>query len=265
MTKEQVKKWDRSSLKDPHALMDKRERVRGMFSSIAGSYDLMNHVLSLNLDRLWRRRVVSISGAGAGESVLDVCCGTGDLTFQFASSVRGLGQLVGVDFSQEMLEVARRKEVAGAASGRNGRHKGCNIKWICADAEDMPFADEHFDCACCAFGIRNLQDLSRGLGEINRVLKRGGRMVILEFSLPENRLLLWIYECYFRLVLPIIGSMISQDRCGAYQYLPESVRSFKTAGELNAIIEEQGFRLIRNEKRSFGVVRIFVGEKKQGY
>jgi demethylmenaquinone methyltransferase/2-methoxy-6-polyprenyl-1,4-benzoquinol methylase len=259
--KQLTKTWNRNNLKDPHRLPDKQRRVRTMFSEIAGTYDLLNHLLSLNMDRRWRRRAVELAQVAQGQSVLDLCCGTGELAMEFAKNQPHLHEIIGVDFSQAMLAQAAKKTQNSNDNGTD-RYNHSNIRWLCADAQKVPLPNERFDCVGCAFGIRNLADLPVGLEEIHRLLKPKGKMVILEFALPNNRLFRWAYMCYFRLVLPLIGGIISKDKHGAYQYLPDSVRSFKTAQQLDNLICQAGFTLVRSERLCVGAVLAVVAEKQ---
>ena len=261
MNQETNSSWRRDDLKDPHRAGDKRRRVRAMFSGIAGSYDLLNHLLSLNLDRRWRRRAVQLARVGPGQSVLDLCCGTGDLALEFARSHPDLAEIIGVDFAPPMLEIAAQKS---EKLSRRQRHDRCNnivFKWLCQDVEHLDLGADRFDCVSCAFGVRNLQDLPTGLKNIFHLLKPGGRVVILEFALPRNRLLGWGYACYFRLVLPVIGSIIAADRNGAYHYLPASVATFDAAVQIDSLLRKFGFTDIRIERLSAGAVLAFVALK----
>ena len=253
--------WNRTNLKDPHKLPDKRRLVRVMFSAIARRYDLLNHILSLNMDRSWRRRAVELAQPEPGQTVLDLCCGTGDLALQFACTEPRLSKIIGVDFSEEMLKVARNKQQKKQPKKQACRHNPPVIKWLCADAESVPLPGGHFDCVTCAFGIRNLQNLPTALREMFRLLKPRGRLVILEFAMPRNRLLSVLYECYFRLVLPCLGGIISNDKYGAYRYLPHSVINFPNAHRLEQLIRQANFSTVRIECLCRGVVLAIVADK----
>jgi len=261
MNQARNKVWTRTTLKAPHDLEDKRGRIQEMFSAIAGTYDLLNHLLSLNLDRRWRRKAAKLAPMQPGQKVLDLCCGTGDLAITFAELYPELTIIVGVDFAEAMLGIANNKMRTGRAKEYFGRCNFPYIKWLCSDAECLPFADEQFDCVSCAFGIRNLQNLLCGLQESYRVLKSGGHLVILEFAMPNHRLFEWLYAGYFRLVLPLIGSIIAKDAQGAYHYLPESVRSFSSAAELTETIRKTGFEAVHVERISGGIVAAYVARK----
>ncbi len=203
--------WDDARLRDPHAQSDKAARVRSMFDQIAPTYELVNRRLSIGRDAYWRRRAVELAGVGPHDRVLDVACGTGD--FARAFSAAGPAAVVGCDFSVGMLSQAAAHPVA-------------DIKWCRADAQALPFRDECFTVAACAFGVRNLQDLAAGLTEMRRVLRSGGRLVILEFSMPASMVFGSLYLFYLRRVLPRLATWISRDHSGAYRYLPASVSSF---------------------------------------
>jgi len=253
--------WPRHNLKNPHQLKDKRLRIRQMFSDIAESYDLLNHLLSLNLDRLWRRRAVQLAHVGPGQSILDLCCGTGDLALTFAHAQPDLNEILGVDFAQPMLHLAQKKTDKFIRQHPPKHHNFVIPKWLCQDAEQLQLGPNRFDCVTCAFGVRNLQNLSVGLKNIFHVLKPNGRLVILEFALPQNPLLAWSYAFYFRLVLPVIGSIIAHNSKGAYHYLPASVAAFDSAEQIVKSLKNTGFTSIRVEKFTGGTVLAFVGHK----
>ena len=224
--------------------------VREMFSSIAPRYDLLNHVLSFNTDRYWWwrtarafRHILGRPGAG----VLDVCCGTGDMTFALARRAASGVTIVGADFSVPMLERARLK---GA---------GKPIQWVEADALKMPFADAGFDLVTSAFGFRNLANYSQGLGEIYRVLKSGGEIGILDFGEPQG-LLGELYRWYFRHVLPRIGTLISGIR-GPYAYLPASVSRFPAPEQMLASMREAGFTSAAYTPYTFGIAGLYRARK----
>jgi demethylmenaquinone methyltransferase/2-methoxy-6-polyprenyl-1,4-benzoquinol methylase len=230
-------------------------QVREMFSRIAPRYDLLNHLLSLEVDRLWRMRLARRFGAvlkNPEASVLDLCCGTGDLAATFRRA--GPARVVGVDFAHPMVTRAVAKDVsAGASCG--AVHGRKNQAYIEADALELPFADARFDLVATAFGFRNLANYERGLIEIRRVLKPGGALAILEFSEPRSRVFGAVYRFYFRSVLPRIGRAISRDGT-AYSYLPASVGRFLSVDELVRMIERVGFRGARSENWTGGVVAL---------
>ena len=221
--------------------------VRGMFGRIAPRYDLLNHLLSMNIDRYWRARTVKrVSDflTKPGARVLDVACGTGDLTIALAK--RGCGALVlGSDFSHPMLTAARSKT---------------SLELFEADALALPLADASFDLVSIAFGFRNLANYGRGLVELRRILKPGGTLAILEFSTPPNALMAAMYDFYSHQVLPKIGGWISGSP-EAYTYLPESVRKFPDAPGLAEQMRQAGFESVRYERMTAGIVALHLGER----
>ncbi|HUB26432.1 MAG TPA: ubiquinone/menaquinone biosynthesis methyltransferase, partial [Tepidisphaeraceae bacterium] len=208
--------WNDSLLHDPHAVADKRIRVRRMFAAIAPSYDLNNRLHSLWMDQSWRRRAVKLADLKSTDRVVDVACGTGDLSLRFARALDSPkpGQVIGIDFTHEMLPIARQK------SGDQP------VYWLNGDALCLPLPDASADVVSIAFGIRNVADPAAACREFRRVLRPGGRLIILEFSLPANPLLRALYNFYFRRILPRTATWISGDKTGAYRYLPESVNTF---------------------------------------
>ncbi len=223
-------------------------RVREMFGSIAGRYDLLNHLLSGNVDKRWRRIVANrvrekLSSSSA--RVLDVACGTGDLSLTLFETT-GAG-VVGTDFCRPMLEIA-----AGKLSGR--------IRLIEGDALDLPFRDGTFDVATIAFGLRNLSNVEGGLAELSRVVKPGGWVAVLEFSRPANAILRPLFGFYFRKLLPWIGGVISGSR-GAYTYLPASVQKFPDQSQLLLMMEEAGFDQVKYENLTGGIAALHMGRR----
>jgi demethylmenaquinone methyltransferase / 2-methoxy-6-polyprenyl-1,4-benzoquinol methylase len=227
--------------------------VRGMFGRIAPRYDLLNHLLSMNIDRFWRARTVSRVAhvlARPGAQVLDVCCGTGDLMLALEARARE-GRVFGSDFCHPMLVAARRK-----TSQRHFRSELFE-----ADALHLPIADASLDLVTIAFGFRNLTNYHNGLIELRRVLKPGGTLAILEFSTPPNPALAEIYRFYSRAILPTIGGMISGSR-EAYTYLPESVRKFPDAEGLADQMRDAGFANVRFERMTAGIVALHLGDRR---
>ena len=233
--------------------------VREMFTSIAPRYDFLNHVLSFNVDRLWWRRTARAFEkilARPEARVLDLCCGTGDMTFALGQKRRGeKANLFGADFSHAMLERARRKSTERAG----GEKDKVTPQWIEADALKLPFADEHFDLVTSAFGFRNLADYDAGLREIARVLRPGGECGILDFAEPKGAFG-HLYRFYFKQILPRIGSMISGVR-GPYAYLPNSVERFPEPEEMLARMRAAGFREVSWTQYTFGIAGLYRGKK----
>jgi len=226
----------------------KRSYVRGMFTAIAPRYDLLNHLLSLNCDRLWRRRAIARLGWERAPSgrYLDLCAGTLDLAATLARRPGFQGTVVGADFVVPMLAL--------------GRHKAPRLAPVGADALTLPFSDGAFDGAMVAFGVRNLADLDRGLAEAARVVRPGARLVVLEFATPTFAPFRAAYLFYFRRVLPAIGRFVSQHTT-AYSYLPESVLRFPTPAELTSRITGAGFRDVRCDLLTGGIVAIHSGTR----
>jgi demethylmenaquinone methyltransferase/2-methoxy-6-polyprenyl-1,4-benzoquinol methylase len=224
--------------------------VRGMFSRVAGRYDFLNHLLSLNIDRYWRARTVRRLRPilhRPGARVLDICCGTGDLLLALASDCAG-AIVMGSDFCHPMLAAAQQKIAR--------RHARAVL--VEADALALPFADASLDLVTAAFGFRNLANYEKGLGEIRRVLKPEGAVAILEFSQPENAAVSALYGFYSSKVLPFLGGAISGDR-NAYRYLPESVRRFPGVEELADTMRGAGFARVEYERMTGGIVALHTG------
>lgn len=234
-------------------------KVREMFTRIAPRYDLLNHLLSLQLDRLWRartaRRLRAIL-ARPDALVLDLCCGTGDLAFSFAHS--GKARIIGADFSRAMLLRAKKKSAVHARA-----HGVLPLPFFEADALRLPFADSSFDLVATAFGFRNLANYEDGLREILRTLKSGGTLAILEFTEPPPGLLGNLYRWYFRSLLPHIGKLISGDP-DAYSYLPASVALFPRAADLASLMRAVGYASVDFQSWTLGAVALHTGSKPSG-
>jgi demethylmenaquinone methyltransferase/2-methoxy-6-polyprenyl-1,4-benzoquinol methylase len=216
------------------------DAVRTMFDRIAPVYDLMNRVMTAGLDRRWRRLTVA-AVVQAGDRVLDACCGTGDLA---VGSVRAGGQVTGLDFSQRMLERARRKSAA--------------VEWVEGDLLALPFADESFEAATVGFGVRNVADLPRSLSELARVLVPGGRVGILEITTPRGPLAVF-YRLWFDRIVPLLGKLLRGGT--AYTYLPASVRRFPGPEELSGLLRTAGFDDVRYRLLAGGIVALHTGRK----
>jgi demethylmenaquinone methyltransferase/2-methoxy-6-polyprenyl-1,4-benzoquinol methylase len=238
----------------PSQLLDKREsRIRTMFGNIAPRYDLLNHLLSLNVDRYWRwrttRLVPPLVDEGAAP-ILDVCTGTGDLALAYDRAARGRVPIIGSDFCLPMLLPARQKAKART-----------RIRFIEADTQQLPFPDDTFQIVSVAFGLRNVTDTDRGLAEMTRVARPGGRVAILEFSQPRNWLLGPLYRAYFRWVLPRVGQLVSRSRDRAYSYLPASVMEFPDGEALADRMRQHGLTEVRWHPLTFGIATLYVGVK----
>jgi demethylmenaquinone methyltransferase / 2-methoxy-6-polyprenyl-1,4-benzoquinol methylase len=221
------------------------QQVRAMFDRIAGVYDRMNRVMTAGLDARWRARAADLAALGAGGRALDVACGTGDLSIELASRVGERGEVVGCDFSERMLELAR--------------HKAPPVRFEQANALDLPYADAEFDAATVGFGARNFADLDRGLSEMARVVRPGGRVVVLEITTPQRPPLSWFYRVWFDRIVPVLGRLTGQ--ADAYSYLPSSVRRFPAPEQLAALMAGVGLGRIRWVLTGGGIIAIHVGER----
>mgnify|MGYP006415375571 FL=1 len=224
---------------------------REMFTAIAPRYDFLNWLLSVGQDKYWRKQAVDLLDPIRRDHILDVATGTCDIVIEIAK--RNLAvRIFGIDFSQRMLELGKAKV------SRNYYDK--SISFQIGSGDHLPFANESFDGVVCAFGIRNFANVKRGLREFYRVLKPGGRIVILEFSVPQNQFLNAVYECYFNFILPKIGNLVS-GHSNAYTYLPESVAHFPNQKIFVEWIEKTGFKKVSFEELTFGIVSIHRGFK----
>lgn len=224
-----------------------------MFGAIAQRYDLLNHLLSLGIDRWWRRTTVRLVAPQGPAPILDVCTGTGDLALAYWRRTGGTTPIVGTDFCLPMLEIARQKAARAQA--------GEIVRFIEADTLHLPFAADSFQIVCVAFGLRNVQDTDGGLTEMVRVCRPGGQVAILEFSTPTAPPLRWLYGCYFRWVVPRIGQALARNADAAYNYLPQSVGEFPQAEALCRRLEAAGLRAVRSYPLTFGVATLYVGTK----
>lgn len=232
--------------------MPKKEKIEQMFNDIAPSYDRLNHLMSLGIDNIWRKKALKEIVDGTQQQILDVACGTGDSTIAIAKAMEPGGRVTGIDISAGMMEPLMRK------AAHEGVHD--RIKLLKADALQMPFEADTFHRVTCAFGIRNFEDRKKGLAEFLRVLKPGGRAVILELGIPDKPFIKTLYDIYFRHILPLIGGIISGNRA-AYRYLPESVYAFPRPETFCAMMERAGFHNVRHRNFTFGLCRLFIGEK----
>ena len=249
----------KSSTKQPPAavnLSKDRERIKGMFSGISRRYDFLNHLLSLNRDRSWRRRTARELSPAAHERILDACTGTADLALELSQYVdeSSGGHDIGTDFCVEMVCIGEHKRL------RKNENR-CSL--VVADTLNLPFGDETFDAAAVAFGIRNLCDLEAGLLEIRRVLKPGGRIALLEFTPPRGAVLRSLFALYFRRVLPWLGRVFSRSAKGAeaYSYLPASVAEFPGPEKLEVLIRNAGFDSVRHHLMTAGIVALHLGRR----
>ena len=223
-----------------------------MFDGIAPSYDRLNHLLSLGVDRLWRKRSLKAIADGTQQEILDVACGTGDSTIAIAEAVAPGSRVTGVDISEGMMSLLMRK------ASKAGVHE--RIRLLKADAEALPFPDGSFHRVSCAFGVRNFERKDLALSEFHRVLKADGKAVVLELSVPDVPLLRRLYDLYFLHVLPWVGGWISGNRA-AYKYLPASVHTFPAPDSFCDLMRDAGFRSVYYKTFSFGLCRMYVGSR----
>jgi demethylmenaquinone methyltransferase/2-methoxy-6-polyprenyl-1,4-benzoquinol methylase len=236
------------------ALLDKREaRIRSMFGAIAPTYDLLNHLLSLNIDRYWRWRTTRLVPPAGDGPILDLCTGTGDLALAYDRAARGQVPIMGADFCHEMLcRAIAKTEKRGAAE---------RIRYVEADAQCLPFRDGMFQIACVAFGLRNVTDTDRGIAEMVRVTRPGGKVAILEFSQPRHWLFGRLYRLYFSHILPWVGQTLSRSKDNAYRYLPASVMNFPDGEALAERLRGHGLSDVRWYPFTFGIATLYVGTR----
>lgn len=231
--------------------MAKKEGVKKMFDNIAPDYDKLNHILSLNIDKNWRKKAVrELADEARPLNVLDVACGTGDFTIEIARKVPHGSTVVGVDISDGMIAVGLEKLAK----------LGIDATLKVADCEALPYEDNTFDRISVGFGVRNFEHLELGLNEMYRVLAPGGKLVILELSVPSNAFIRWCYKLYFLKILPFIGGLVSGDR-SAYEYLPASVLRFPAPDKFMSIMKSAGFDVVEHRAMTLGVCRIYIGKK----
>jgi demethylmenaquinone methyltransferase/2-methoxy-6-polyprenyl-1,4-benzoquinol methylase len=233
-------------------LSEKGEKIQQMFGTIAPRYDFLNRMLSFGIDRRWRKKAVRLLKYHEGARILDVATGTGDVALEIARTTPPSVKITGADFCKEMVDLGQLKAAQSAYAGR--------IDFTVAPCEDLPFPNDTFDSITIAFGIRNVVDRKLGLAEMWRVLRPGGRMIILEFSTPRSQLFRQIYYFYFRRLLPVIGGLFSKFH--AYKYLPDSVLEFPSHEEFAAMIEDAGFHSVLIRELTFGIASIYVGDKE---
>ena len=222
-----------------------------MFDRIAGVYDLMNTAMTAGLHHGWRTRAADRAELAEGDSALDLCCGTGDLALELRERVGASGRVVGADFSERMLELANAK---AAERGMP------DVAFEWADALELPYSDSSFDAVTVGFGVRNLADLDRGVGEMARVLRPGGRLVILEITQPQKPPLSTFFSLWFDRLVPLLGRLAGDPE--AYSYLPESVRSFPSPAGLAEIMDRAGFERIRYTILAGGIIAIHSGARR---
>lgn len=238
-------------------MTEDKQHIGSLFDRIAPTYDGLNHGLSLNIDRLWRRKTVSLMPPA--EHVLDVAIGTADLTIAMLRAGKAQ-RVTGIDLSREMMRIGEEKLTPKQGAAQTGTPGAKPVNFVYANAQSMPFEDASFDGVTCAFGCRNFSDLDAGLREMYRVLRPGGQVTILEFSYPSNKLIRWGYDLYFSHVLPFVGRLVSRDKT-AYTYLNKSVKSFCWGEEFLRHLTLAGFQDARFETLTFGIATIYVATR----
>jgi demethylmenaquinone methyltransferase/2-methoxy-6-polyprenyl-1,4-benzoquinol methylase len=236
--------WTCNNLSNPHEIEDKHERVEQMFTAIARKYDLNNRLHSLWRDQVWRARAVKAAQLNGDEDVLDIACGTGDLAMAFY--LANVKSVIGIDFTKAMLDLA----IAKAKDAK------FDIDYRQGDAMQLDLPANSADVVSIAFGIRNVQQPSKAIEEFYRVLRKGGRLIVLEFSTPKNPIIRFLNNFYTKKIMPITATLIARDTSGAYRYLPKSVETFIDAKELCDEIEKAGFTEIKQTPQTFGVCTI---------
>lgn len=244
---------------NPGSAIDKsNSRVKRMFGEIAPRYDLLNHLLSMNVDRYWRWRTVrmvppQLNGDLGDKPILDLCTGTGDLALAYDRAAGGALAITAADFCREMLDIGQKK---GQRAGIND-----HVEWIEADAQQLPFEDNTYQIVSAAFGLRNVADTDQGLREMTRVCCPGGKVAVLEFTTPRWQPFKGFYGWYFRNVLPKIGQLMMKNNSAAYEYLPESVGAFYEYEQLTQRMAAAGLSNVRYHPLTLGVATLYVGEK----
>lgn len=228
----------------------KKEQVAKMFNNIAPKYDFLNHTLSMGIDILWRKKAVKLLKKGNPKSVLDIACGTGDFAIEDLNS--GATEVVGLDISEGMVNVGIEKVKAKGLQDKVSLRVG--------DSENIPFDENTFDGITVGFGVRNFENLEKGLSEMHRVLNKDGQLIVLEFSKPKKFPIKQFYFFYFKYILPKIGRLVSKDKT-AYTYLPDSVKAFPDGKDFTTIMEKVGFENTKIIPCSFGIASIYVGTK----
>jgi demethylmenaquinone methyltransferase / 2-methoxy-6-polyprenyl-1,4-benzoquinol methylase len=244
--------WEEPLLANPHAVADKRGRVQKMFTAIAPSYDRNNRLHSIWMDEMWRRRAVKLARVKPTDIILDVACGTGDVSLKLFEALHSnnpaaTGRVIGLDFTYAMLPFAREK----------ARNRSAAISWINGDAQSLPLPDGCCDVVSISFGIRNVVDTAAALREFRRVLRPGGRLVILEFWWPPNPIMAWMFNLYFRHILPRTATLLSGDKTRAYHYLPNSVSTYLTPDRMSEMMTAAGFANVVQRPLTFGVVYVY--------
>jgi demethylmenaquinone methyltransferase/2-methoxy-6-polyprenyl-1,4-benzoquinol methylase len=227
-------------------MIEKKQKVKNIFDSIAFRYDFLNHLLSFGVDHYWRKKALDLSKVGSESILLDVACGTGDVAIE--AYKQGVRSIVGADFSHNMLGLFKKKSewIVG--------------KVIQTTAEQMPFRDNTFTNITVAFGVRNFYDIKEGFKSFHRILKKNGKATVIEFQMPQNKIFKALYKFYFKRILPLIGGIVSKNKT-AYKYLPDSVEEFDEKISLIDLLKEVGFTSVKKYKLTFGIVQVVIAEK----
>lgn len=234
--------------------MPNKEGIRSLFDGIASNYDRLNHVMSFGIDRRWRRKAVNhIVNEKKPINVLDVATGTGDFAFEIAGRVPFGSHIYGIDLSEKMLIEAKRKSLEMPS-------RFCRVKFNIGDCESLQYEDGFFDRVSVSFGVRNFENLDLGLSEMCRVLKKGGRLVILELSYPDSTFIFKFYRFYSLRIIPALGNLISRNR-SAYEYLPDSILKFPKPNVMIPKLKKAGFSSAFSKSFTFGICRMYVAEK----
>ena len=236
---------------DTTSTLGKKAQVAEMFNNIAGRYDFLNHFLSMGIDKGWRKKAIAAVAQINPQNILDVATGTGDMAIAAAKTIHPK-RIAGLDIADQMLEVGRKKITEQNLSSIISMQTG--------DSESMPFATGEFDAVMCAYGVRNFEHLEEGLAEMNRVLRPGGKVVILEFSHPTGAIIKPLYQFYFRYILPTLGKLVSKHS-KAYTYLPESVMAFPEGKRFCEILGQCGFKEAKARPLTFGITTLYTAMK----
>lgn len=251
MAEEKIVDKTATVVPDSSSQLGKKEQVAEMFNNIAGKYDFLNHFLSLGIDKSWRKKAIAEVASINPNRILDVATGTGDLAIAAANKIGGI-TVVGVDIADQMLEEGRKKIAE--------RNLSKVISMNLGDSESLPFADNSFDAVMCAYGVRNFENLEAGLKEMQRVMRPGGKLAILEFSRPANFPIKQLYSFYFKNILPGIGGLLSKHKT-AYTYLPESVNVFPDGDDFCKILTKCGFTGAKARPLTLGVTTLYTASK----
>jgi len=226
---------------------EKSGLVRNVFTSVASRYDLMNDIMSGGVHRLWKEWMLDWLAPKPGQSLIDVAGGSGDIAFEFLKRTKGSANVTIVDLTESMVSEGKKKADAS--------ENALEINWVCGDAMYLPFLGNFFDVYTISFGIRNVTDIQKTLSEAYRILRPGGRLMILEFSKVDNEMLSWLYDKYSFNLIPFIGEFVTDDR-DSYQYLIESIRKFPDQEDFSEMIKKEGFKQVRFRNLSFGVAAL---------